>query len=99
LGRVWKEIGRGKRGSSRRGRGGVDVMMSGIVVRVDVNVNRMYLREEELYRLGAGCKCEEDTCWSLWTSVLWHVLAWSNSNWYICRYQEKPLAQQLGLYQ
>ena len=56
MGRVWKEIGRGKRGSSRRGRGGVDVMMSGIVVRVDVNVNRMYLREEELYRLGAGCK-------------------------------------------
>jgi len=30
--------------------------MSGIAVRVDVNVNRMCLREKVLYRLGASCK-------------------------------------------
>jgi len=32
------------------------MMMSGMVVRVNVNVNRIRLREEVLYWLGAGYK-------------------------------------------
>jgi len=32
------------------------MIMSRIVVRVNVSVNRMRLREEVLYGLGAGCK-------------------------------------------
>ena len=32
------------------------MMMSRMVVRVNMNVNRMRLREEVLYGLGTGCK-------------------------------------------
>ena len=32
------------------------MMMSRMVVRVNMNVNRMRLREEVLYELGTGCK-------------------------------------------
>jgi len=60
----WKEIGGRKRGSSRRGRGGVDdgneeevvLMMVMMMSRMVVRVNRMRLREEVLYGLGTGCK-------------------------------------------
>ena len=40
----------------RLGEEEVVLMMSRMVVRVNMNVNRMRLREEVLYGLGTGCK-------------------------------------------
>jgi len=56
----WKEIG-GKKNEDRLGEEEVVLivmvmMISGMVARVNVNVNRVRLREEVLYGLGAGCK-------------------------------------------
>jgi len=52
----WKEIGGRGRGSSVRGRGGVDHDGNDDEWDGSENVNRMYLREEVLYGLRPGCE-------------------------------------------
>ena len=85
-----KEIGGRERGSSRRGRGGV--AHDGNDDERDGSESERE-REQDVFERSRRCigwkpvvNCEEDV-WRVGISgltVLWHVLAWSNSKWCIC---------------